>query len=90
MQDLIKAVPDLKAIAKLSGEQISNIGSQDMSKAVWLKLAKRINQLVKDDNIDGIVITHGTDTMEEINLPPLTLHSQKPIVLVGSMGRNRT
>lgn len=86
VQDLIKAVPDLNAIAQLSGEQISNIGSQDMSTMIWLKLAKRINQLLKRDDVDGIVITHGTDTMEETAyFLHLTLHSQKPIVLVGSM-----
>ena len=86
VEDLIKAVPDLQTIADLSGEQISNIGSQDMSKNIWLKLAKRINQLVQKEDVDGIVITHGTDTMEETAyFLHLTLHTQKPVVLVGSM-----
>ena len=55
---LINAVPQLKEIAIVSGEQISNIGSQDMSDEVWLKLAKRCNELLAQDDVDGIVITH--------------------------------
>ena len=62
---LINAVPQLKEIANVTGEQISNIGSQNMSDVVWLKLAKRCNELLAQDDVDGIVITHGTDTMEE-------------------------
>ena len=84
---LINAVPELKKIANVTGEQISNIGSQDMNDGVWLKLAKKINELVKKDNVDGIVITHGTDTMEEtaffLNLTVKC--KKKPIVLTSSM-----
>ncbi len=83
---LIKAVPELKKIAKISGEQISNIGSQDMNDDVWLKLAKRINELAKKDDVDGIVITHGTDTMEETAyFLNLVVKTKKPVVLTGSM-----
>ena len=70
----------------LDGEQVANIGSQDMNDAVWLKLARRINEIGKEGKIDGIVITHGTDTYEEtayfLNLFAKT---DMPIVLVGSM-----
>ena len=65
VDDLIKAVPQLKDVADLSGEQVANIGSQTMNHEVWLKLADRVNEVLADKDVDGVVITHGTDTMEE-------------------------
>jgi L-asparaginase len=86
IQTLINAVPEIKNLADVSGEQICNIGSQDMNDEVWLKLAKRINQLLNDEGYDGVLITHGTDTMEETAyFLSLTVHSDKPVILVGSM-----
>src|SRR5215469_3417908 len=86
VETLIKAVPALGKIAKITGEQISNVGSQDMSDAIWLKLAKRVNELAKSQDVDGVVITHGTDTMEETAyFLHLVAKTQKPIVLTGSM-----
>ena len=85
VDDLIKAVPQLKKIADLSGEQLASIGSQTMNHEVWLKLANRVNEVLKGDT-DGVVITHGTDTMEETGyFLSLVVKSDKPIVLVGSM-----
>ena len=82
---LLAAVPDLARIADCTGEQIANVGSQNMNDEVWLTLARRINELVKTD-INGIVITHGTDTMEETAyFLSLVVHSDKPVVLTGSM-----
>lgn len=83
---LIAAVPQINEIANIKGEQISNIGSQDMNDAIWLKLSKRVNELLKNSDVDGVVITHGTDTMEATSyFLSLTLKSQKPVVFVGSM-----
>jgi L-asparaginase len=85
VDDLIKAVPQLKDLADISGEQVANIGSQTMNHEVWLKLAKRINEVLKGDT-DGVVITHGTDTLEETAyFLGLVVNSNKPVVLVGSM-----
>jgi L-asparaginase len=85
VNDLIKAVPTMTNFADLSGEQVANIGSQTMNHEVWLKLAKRVNEVLAGD-VDGVVITHGTDTMEETAyFLSLVVKSDKPVVLVGSM-----
>jgi L-asparaginase len=86
VDDLIKAVPQLKDLADLTGEQVANIGSQTMNHDVWLKLAKRVNEVLKDGSTDGVVITHGTDTLEETAyFLSLVVKSDKPVILVGSM-----
>lgn len=86
VQTLIQAVPQMLELADVSGEQLVNIGSQDMNDEVWLKLAKRINQLLNKEGYDGVVITHGTDTMEETAyFLNLTVHSDKPVILAGAM-----
>ena len=83
---MIAAVPGITDLANIKGEQISSVGSQDMSFDILLKVAKRINELLATPAVDGIVITHGTDTLEEsaffLNL---VVKSDKPVVMVGSM-----
>src|SRR4030095_6814549 len=83
---MIAAVPGITNMANIKGEQISNVGSQDVSFDIMLKVAKRINELMRKDDVDGIVITHGTDTMEETAFfLNLVVKTDKPVVMVGSM-----
>ncbi|WP_148717009.1 type II asparaginase [Chitinolyticbacter meiyuanensis] len=83
---LIEAVPEMKTIANVSGEQVFQIASENMTNDHWLKLAKRVNELLKQSNVDGIVITHGTDTIEETAyFLNLVVKSKKPVVIVGAM-----
>lgn len=86
IETMIAAVPGIEKLANIKGEQISNVGSQDMTFDILLKLAKRINELLATNDVDGIVVTHGTDTMEEsAYFLNLVVKSDKPVVLVGSM-----
>jgi L-asparaginase len=83
---LIAAVPTLKDIARITGDQVASIGSQDMCDSVWLRLAGRVNAVLAADSVDGVVVTHGTDTMEETAyFLQLVVKSKKPVVLTGSM-----
>src|SRR5262245_6874166 len=86
IDSMVAGAPGITDLANIKGAQITNVSAQDMSFNIRLKVAKRINELAKSDAVDGIVITHGTDTMEEsaffLNL---TVKTDKPVVMVGSM-----
>jgi len=83
---LLAAVPGLDAIAQIHAEQVASIDSKDMSLALWTTLAQRVNELLASDEIDGVVITHGTDTLEETAyLLHLTVKSAKPCILTAAM-----
>ena len=84
--DLVAAVPGIDKLATISAEQISSIGSQDMNDRVWFDLARRISEIFAKNEADGVVITHGTDTMEETAFfLSNVISADKPVVLVGSM-----
>ena len=83
---LITGVPELAKVAAVRGEQVFQIASESFNNDHLLTLGKRVSALVKQADVDGIVITHGTDTLEETAyFLNLVIKSDKPIVLVGSM-----
>lgn len=82
---LMSAVPEMNAFANVSGVQVANVPSPDISNEVLLKLSKEINEKFKSGT-DGVVVTHGTDTLEETAFfLDLTTPGNKPVVVVGAM-----
>ena len=83
---LIAAVPQLRRLADVRGVQLASVGSQDMNDELWVKLAVEVNRLLAGSDVDGVAITHGTDTIEETAyFLNLVVKSDKPVVLTGSM-----
>ena len=86
IEELLKDIPSITQKAIVQGEQIASIGSNNMTVDIWIKLARRINEIFAKNEADGIVITHGTDTLEETAyFLNLTVQSDKPVVLTGAM-----
>lgn len=83
--ELMESIPEIKSVARIDIESIANIGSSDMTPDIWLRLARRASELLADSAVTGIVITHGTDTIEETAyFMDLAIGSHKPVVLVGA------
>lgn len=86
VDQLIAAVPAMATVANVRGEQVFQIASESLTNADLVTLGKRVSALLKQSDVDGVVITHGTDTLEETALfLNLVVRSDKPIVVVGSM-----
>jgi L-asparaginase len=83
---LVGAVPEMRRYARVSGEQVCSINSDDITPAIWLALSGRITTVLADPGTDGVVVTHGTDTLEETAyFLNLVIPSEKPVVVTGSM-----
>jgi L-asparaginase len=86
-EELVKLMPNVGRYARPEFEQFANLASSQLTLDQWVALAKRVNQIFKDDpGVAGIVVTSGTDTLEELAyFLNLTIRSPKPVVVVGSM-----
>jgi L-asparaginase len=84
---LVNSVPQIRQVANVNVEQIVNVASQDLTLDTWITLANRINRIFAEDpKVAGIVITHGTSTLEETAyFLNLTVKHDRPVVLVGAM-----
>ena len=86
VDDLLSEIPELADLAEYEAIQVCNVNSDDITDEIWIQLANTINEMAADPEVDGFVITHGTDTMEETAyFLNLTVKTDKPVVLTGSM-----
>jgi len=84
-EEIVEAVPGLAELARVDVEQIATVGSRDMTPAIWVRLAGRANELLAEPDVAGVVVTHGTDTLEETAyFLDLTVTSDKPVIMVGA------
>ncbi|KAF2734997.1 L-asparaginase [Polyplosphaeria fusca] len=86
VQQLVDAVPEILNISNVAGYQISNVGSGSINSTISLTLAHMINAELAKDDVSGVIVTHGTDTLEETAFfLSSTVNSPKPVICVGAM-----
>ena len=86
IDSIIETIPEINEVAHIKEYQLMNIDSNEMTHEKWLILKNNIEEILSDDTIDGAVVTHGTDTLEETAyLLDLTINSDKPVVITGAM-----
>ena len=82
VEQMLERIPEARELAELTGEDVLQVGSPSIGPKEWLQLAARIHALT----VDGVVITHGTATLEETAyFLHLTVKSQRPVVITGAM-----
>lgn len=85
-EDLVKMIPEAQPLANLSVYEFGNFPGPHITPDLMLDLSKKIKEFIKRDNIDGVIVTHGTDTLEETAyFLDLTIKTEKPIVVIGAM-----
>ena len=86
IEESLQRIPEVEEIADIQSENLISVGSTAIGPKEWLMLGQRINDILKTDNADGVVVTHGTATLEETAyFLHLTIKSEKPVVVTGSM-----
>lgn len=86
VSDIISSAPMIKEVAHIKEYQLFNVDSNNIGPNEWLFLSQKINEIAQDESIDGIVVTHGTDTLDETAyFLTLTLETSKPVVVTGAM-----
>jgi L-asparaginase len=87
VDELIQSMPSLARRVRASGEQFANVASGQITMEMWLDLSRRINErLRKESDLAGVVVTSGTDTLEELAyFLHLTVRDARPLVIVGAM-----
>lgn len=86
VDNIIESIPIIKTLAHIQAYQLFNVDSNEMDEEHWMILSNKINEIALDVNVDGIVVTHGTDVIEETAYYlTLTVNSQKPVVITGAM-----
>jgi L-asparaginase len=85
-EQLLSAVPGLDQVALIEVQDVANVGSTNMTPALWMEVSRRANEAVERGEVAGVLVTHGTDTMEETAyFLDLTVTGEKPVILVGAM-----
>ena len=86
IDEVIESIPMINEIAELSEVQLFNEDSNEINEEKWITLANTLNEIVSRDNVDGVVVTHGTDTLDETAyFLNLTVNTVKPVVITGAM-----
>lgn len=86
VNEIIDSIPMIREVANIKEYQLMNVDSNEMNPQRWITLSNHINEIVSDETIDGVVVTHGTDTLDETAyFLTLTLNTDKPVVITGAM-----